>query len=252
MKKSLITAAALILGICSAMSIITPVHAQGQTVFGPEECTIVKHNTHFSHHEFRVDDPGKGIIIITKETPDKEIRKGHILFNGKMISLREFLGGEEAVFLQDDLALRTKNHIMVFLQGTKGASITIEIWRAEGLIPQAVPHFVYGKVFTSDGKPPLEEDVSVYAYLPVIGDEILDRVSGCGYQKIGQDGWLWCELGTFSNPWYVGDDLRVFIINERLQETGAVDITLDDSGHQVFDDLVLGHGKPYERHRELL
>lgn len=105
--------------------------AHGQTVFGPKELAIGWLRLHFSRHHFDVDDPGEGILTITKGRADKEIHRGFVLFNRGFIPLRHFLRGDDLVF-ETTVKLRSHNHLMVFLSGTPGSSITIEVMGSEG------------------------------------------------------------------------------------------------------------------------
>ena len=98
MKKTIAIGVTLILGVCIVMSIITPAHAQGQTVFGPEEMIIDKWFIHLSFHQFSADNPGEGVLFVTKNTPEELIKGGFVLLNDQVIALREFLQGDEIVF----------------------------------------------------------------------------------------------------------------------------------------------------------
>ncbi|MEA1948214.1 MAG: sugar-binding protein, partial [Thermodesulfobacteriota bacterium] len=102
------------------------VHAENQTVFGPRIFEIGRWHVLMSVHTFNVEDPGEGVITITKNAPEKEIRGGFILFNTTVVPLRNFLTGDEIVF-EKEITLRSINFITVFLRGTPGASVTITI-----------------------------------------------------------------------------------------------------------------------------
>ncbi len=122
----------IFLFICSALP--SWVHADNQTVFGPTSFEIGKWHVHASVQTFNVEDPGEGIVTVTKNTPDKPISGGFILFNTTLVSLHDFLVGDELVF-EKGVTLRSINIITVFLRGTPGASVTIEVNTAEGPIP---------------------------------------------------------------------------------------------------------------------
>ncbi|MBW2012744.1 MAG: hypothetical protein JRI69_03005 [Deltaproteobacteria bacterium] len=79
-------------------------HADNQTVFGPKDCKIGR----------------------WKNTPEKQIRGGFILFNTTIVPLRNFLTGNEVVF-EKEITLRSINFITIFLRGTPGTSVTITI-----------------------------------------------------------------------------------------------------------------------------
>ena len=114
-------------------TIASPTYAQDQSVFGPKGLTIRWWHMHLSFHHFTVDDPGDGLIIITKNTPQKKNRGGFLLLNRSIISIRNFLIGSDTVF-EKTIPLRSTNRLMVFLRGRPGTSITIEV-RKKSLIP---------------------------------------------------------------------------------------------------------------------
>ena len=111
----------------------TSLYADDQTVFGPRNCVIGWTHIYSFFHIFSVDDPEEGVITITKNTPDKEIRGGFVLVNFTLIPLRDFLGSSDLV-LEEDVSLEPRNLLMVFLRGTPGASLTIEV-RSQSLMP---------------------------------------------------------------------------------------------------------------------
>jgi len=100
-------------------------YADDQSVFGPKDLTISRWYIHLSFHSFTVDEPGDGILVVTKNTPDKEIPRGFIILNQSFIPLRDFLVGNDTVF-EKTIPLVSSNHMIVFLIGTPGASITVE------------------------------------------------------------------------------------------------------------------------------
>ena len=101
-------------------------YANGQIVFGPKDCKIKWWHIHTSSHSFEVDDPGDGLIIIAKNTPNKKIQTGFIILNWRFIGLKDFLSRGDTVF-EKDISLKYENNLAVFLIGTPDASITIEI-----------------------------------------------------------------------------------------------------------------------------
>jgi len=101
-------------------------YANGQTVFGPKDCKIKWWHIHTSFHTFKVDDPRDGLIIIAKNTPNKNIQAGFITLNWRFIGLKDFLSRGDTVF-EKDISLKPENNLAVFLIGTPEASITIEI-----------------------------------------------------------------------------------------------------------------------------
>ena len=114
----------IFLFICSAFPSLT--HADNQIVFGPKSFKIGKWHVHASVHTFKVTDHGEGVVTITKNTSDKPISGGFILFNTTVVPLQDFLTGDEIVF-EKEITLRSTNFITVFLRGTLGASVTITV-----------------------------------------------------------------------------------------------------------------------------
>jgi RHS repeat-associated protein len=114
----------IFLFICSAFPSL--IHADNQTVLGPKSFEIGKWHIHASIHTFNVADPGEGVVTITKNTLDKSINGGFILFNTTVVPLQDFLTGDDLVF-EKEITLRSINFITVFLRGTPGASTTITI-----------------------------------------------------------------------------------------------------------------------------
>jgi hypothetical protein len=102
------------------------IHADNQTIFGPKDFEIGKWHIHASVHSFNAQNPGEGIITVTKNTPDKSIRGGFILLNTTIVPLQDFLTGDDVAF-EKEITLRSNNFITVFLRGTPGASVTITI-----------------------------------------------------------------------------------------------------------------------------
>ena len=102
-------------------------------VFGPKSFKIKWWRIHFSHTRFKADKPGKGVITITKNTPQKKIWMGFVRLNRKTISLRHFLSSDDLV-LKKEVKLRSSNHLLVCLIGTRGASIQIEVKKKETVV----------------------------------------------------------------------------------------------------------------------
>ena len=90
---------------------------------------------YLSNRIFKVDAPGVGSITVTKNTPDKQINGGFILFNSKYISLRSFLRSDK-ISIQKDCSLKARNRIVVFLRGKPGASVSIAVRQAGGTVIQ--------------------------------------------------------------------------------------------------------------------
>ena len=132
-KKTLCLSALLFI----LFTIASPIFAQDQSVLGPKDLTISWWRIHLSFHHFTVDDPGDGVILITKNTPEKRIRGGFLLVNGRLLSIRSFLVGTDTV-CEKEVSLRSTNSLMVFLSGRPGASITVEVRKRSSVQPPEV------------------------------------------------------------------------------------------------------------------
>ena len=115
-----------------------PVLAQ-ETAFGSKDLRIGWFRIHLSLHKFSVDEPGEGTITVGKNTPEKKIRGGFARLNGKWIPLQSFLHGDTAGF-EESVNLRSRNYLVVFLRGDRGASISLEV-RTKSLTPPLKVNF---------------------------------------------------------------------------------------------------------------
>lgn len=134
------------------------------TLFGPKELTINSWHFHVSSHRFTVDDPGEGLLTVTKNTPDKNIRGGFIIFNGKKIRLRSFLRGSDTVF-EKTISLKSQNRMTIFLRGTPGASVTIEVKKKGFIPPPAV-------IFSAEPSTITSEESSTLAWSTTDADSV--------------------------------------------------------------------------------
>jgi RHS repeat-associated protein len=127
-----------ILVILSVLSVLTSQsNAADRVLFGPKELSVTRLHFHISIHGFKADDPGNGLLTITKNTPDKKIRGGLVVFDNRIIQLRSFLRGSEFT-LYKEISLSAKNRFMVFLRGTPGASVTLEIREKAPISPPEI------------------------------------------------------------------------------------------------------------------
>jgi RHS repeat-associated protein len=122
-------------------SLIAPItNASEQTLFGPKKLEIGGFRLHISRHSFSVQNPGDGLLTITKNTPEQVIRAGFLFFNGRFFPLSQFLSGDDVV-LDRALSLHSSNRLTVFFGGSPGASITVRIETADSPIPAPVINF---------------------------------------------------------------------------------------------------------------
>ena len=122
LKKALCFLATVIV----SFGMISTVSAEDYAVFGPKDLTIGWFHLTLSFHSFRVEEPGGGVILISKNTPDKDMNGGFIRINGKFIPLRDFLRGDE-LLLEKEVTLRSKNYLFVFFRGERHASIRLAV-----------------------------------------------------------------------------------------------------------------------------
>jgi hypothetical protein len=120
--------------------------AQGQSVFGPRDYRIGTMHFHVSVHSFSVEGGGEGIILVTKKTPQKALEGGFLLLNSQIIGLRDFLEGKSQS-TERRASLRSRNFLTVFLRGTPGATISMEVKKGTATPPpqltfQAVPQAI--------------------------------------------------------------------------------------------------------------
>jgi RHS repeat-associated protein len=100
--------------------------AEGQSVFGPKDFRVGQMHFHLSVHSFNVDARGEGLILVTKKTAEIPLEGGFLLLNGQLISLYDFLEGKNQS-TERAVSLRSRNFLTVFLRGTPGATISIEV-----------------------------------------------------------------------------------------------------------------------------
>jgi len=100
-------------------------YAETQILF-EKNVKVRKWHLHLSHHRFELDHPTSAILRVTKIAPDKQINGGFVLFNGRLIFLRGFLGGSKTVY-EEDVELKTANRLFVFLRGTPGAALNLQV-----------------------------------------------------------------------------------------------------------------------------
>ncbi|MGD9044407.1 MAG: Ig-like domain-containing protein [Desulfobacterales bacterium] len=105
--------------------------------------TISDWYVHASQHSFEAADAREARIIISKNKPDKEIQRGFMVLNGTFTFLRDFLVGDELIF-EKDVTLQAANTLVVFLLGSPGATVSMQILQGE--VPSVEPEI---KSFTA-------------------------------------------------------------------------------------------------------
>ena len=93
--------------------------------------TIGDWRVHASQHSFSAEEARKARIKISKNTPDKEIRRGFFVLNDNFTFLRDFLIGDELVF-EKDVTLSASNKLILILLGEPGAQIKLQVIADDG------------------------------------------------------------------------------------------------------------------------
>ena len=123
------------------LSIIAPItYANEPAVFGPKDVEIGRFYFHFSRYSFSVQNPGDGVLSISKNTPEQAISAGFLFFNGTFVPLKQFLSGNDINFYEK-LTLAASNNLTLFLGGIPGASVTVKVENAGNPVPPPVIDF---------------------------------------------------------------------------------------------------------------
>ncbi len=135
--------AAFLLVFTSIIALSNP-SAAGEQLLFDKVLTIGNWYVHASRHSFNAADARQARIKISKNTPDKEIQRGFFVFNGAFTFLRDFLTGDERVY-EKDVTLQAANTLFVFLLGSPGAAVSMQILQGEE--PSTAPEI---KTFTAE------------------------------------------------------------------------------------------------------
>lgn len=103
-----------------------PVIADTAVVYDSGELAISAWHVHLSRHTIELNQPGKGYLNISKNTPGMNIRAGFLMVNHRMIPITRFLSAPDTTFKRK-IKLRRTNRLMVFLIGSPGASVSITV-----------------------------------------------------------------------------------------------------------------------------
>ncbi len=121
-KKALMFAVVTVFVLMSAL----PAAAEDGYVLQTGELTISAWHLHYSRHTFSVSNPGFATLAVTKTTPEIDISRGFLFMNRRAIPLKHFFRGNDLVF-EKKIKLKAFNRLNVFLLGTPGATIKIDI-----------------------------------------------------------------------------------------------------------------------------
>ena len=113
---------------------LTPYADSNDRIIFKKDFTIGEWHLHVSQNTFSANEPGEGILRISKTTPQDEIERGFIVFNGRFTFLRDFLVGDKPVF-EKEVALKSSNRLFVFLLGHPEASVSIKIKQSDDITP---------------------------------------------------------------------------------------------------------------------
>jgi hypothetical protein len=106
----------------------------GEQLLLDEILTISNWYVHASQNSFAAEEDQEARIKITKNTSDKEIRRGVFVLNGAYTFLRDFLIGDELVF-EKNVSLNADNSLIVVLLGQPGAQISFQVIADDGPEP---------------------------------------------------------------------------------------------------------------------
>jgi hypothetical protein len=98
----------------------------GEQLLFDRSLTIGDWHVHASQNSFSAEDAQAVRIKISKNSADREIRRGFFVLNGAFTFLRDFLVGDELVF-EKDVTLKAANTLFAFLLGEPGAEISFQI-----------------------------------------------------------------------------------------------------------------------------
>lgn len=140
----------------------TPCLAVESLVFGPTDFRVSSWHFHLSFHSFSAEGPGKGRLLIHKKEGETKTSAGYILFNSGIISLQDFLNGTEVVF-ERNLDLKLRNYLVVFLTGTPGAMLSIEIRAESPFVPPPEVEFTALPASISKGETSTLQWTTVHA-----------------------------------------------------------------------------------------
>ncbi|MBW2220206.1 MAG: hypothetical protein JRF40_12045, partial [Deltaproteobacteria bacterium] len=116
----------LIIAILIILTATQQAFCAGLTVFGPEDFETGEWHFELARKTFSVNNPGDGIIRVTKTDPEKVPDDGFLIFNFRLIPLRKFFNGDDLVF-EKDVPLKSYNRMLIFFRGTPGTPIRISV-----------------------------------------------------------------------------------------------------------------------------
>ena len=182
MCKKLFNLFVILLAI-SAIS--SPAFAYDQTIFGPYVYEINEKGVLLFVQELDLDDHGKGIVVVSKNTPGMKIKDGIIRFDKKLkhhkkhsgkdhkvkkpkgkgaINLDKFLRSKKPVY-EKKIKLKDANYLTVYLKGTPGASFSIDVRKKDGHPPPEV-------TFSADPQTIFRGETTTLTWAAVNADDV--------------------------------------------------------------------------------
>lgn len=104
------------------------------------ELSISEWHIHYSRHPVNVSDPGFAILRVTKTTPDTDLNGGFLFLNRRAIPLKHFFKDQDLIF-EKKVRLKASNVLNVFLYGTAGAAVRIDIRLEDAPDPPPIIRF---------------------------------------------------------------------------------------------------------------
>ena len=150
---------------------LSSARANEVSVFGPKDCDIGYWHLHFSRSTFGIDEPGDGVIVIKKNTPDADLAGGFLFFNWRLIPLRNFLRGDDLIVYKDT-RLRAVNRLTVLLRGDPGASVSVEVRKLDTPVPLPEITFIAEPMALTPGESATLTWETQYADLVILDHDI--------------------------------------------------------------------------------
>lgn len=145
--------------------------ANDVSVFGPKDCDIGYWHLHFSRSTFGIDEPGDGVIVIKKNTPEADLAGGFLFFNWRLIPLRNFLRGDDLIVYKDT-RLKAVNRLTVLLRGDPGASVSVEVRKLDTPVPLPEISFIAEPMALTPGESATLTWETQYADLVILDHDI--------------------------------------------------------------------------------
>ncbi|MBF0117711.1 MAG: hypothetical protein HQK79_02675 [Desulfobacterales bacterium] len=101
------------------------VYAAEQELIYTQTFEINATKVHQSFLEFKTDKIGIGTLVLTKNDPKKQFGRGHIFFNGKVISIQKFLLDDQQTVFMKEVQIKATNKFLIYITGMQGTALTL-------------------------------------------------------------------------------------------------------------------------------